>query len=352
MIHSDSVLPNRGIRGAVLALTLGALLVPVTARGADLAKIGTTAITEGEVEVFAADAFREAKLQKAQADAAYAKQLHELREGATRQLVQDRLFEAEAKERGVSKEDLFAAEVAAKVAPVGDADVDQFYEQYKERMGGQSKEQLANDIREYLNRQRQSEVMGGFVGTLEKKFGVTYLIEPYRAAVSAVGGPTKGGAKAAVTIVEFSDFQCPVCAVVQPTLKAIADRYGDKVQIAFRQFPLDSIHPAARKAAEASLCAHEQGKFWELHDAMFGNQQALEIALLKAKAKELGIDSAKFDECVDSSRYAAEVQQDVEAGVVAGVGGTPTMFINGRPFEGGVPLEMLTAAIDEELAKK
>lgn len=351
---SPSVL--RGNRGTLLALALGTFLAPALLSATDatkpVAKIGAAAVTQAEVEAFAADAFREARLQKLQAETAYNKQLHELREGATRQLVQDRLLEAEAKERGISKDDLFAAEVAAKVAPVSDADVDQFFEQYKERLGGQSKEQLAGDIREYLARQRQGEVTQAFVGTLEKKFAVSYLIEPFRVAVAAEGGPIKGGAKAPVTIVEFSDFQCPVCAVVQPTIKAIHEKYGDKVQIAFRQFPLDSIHPAARKAAEASLCAHEQGKFWELHDAMFGNQQALEVAQLKAKAKELGFDAAKFDECLDSGRHADAVQKDLEAGVVAGVGGTPTMFINGRPFEGGVPLETLTAVIDEELSGK
>jgi protein-disulfide isomerase len=168
--------------------------------------------------------------------------------------------------------------------------------------------------------------------------------------MDAEGFPAKGPAEAAVTIVEFSDFQCPYCSRVLPTLDRIQQSYGDKVRLVFRQFPLRSIHPQAQKAAEASLCAHDQQKFWEMHDAMFGDAKQLGIDQLKAKAASLGLDTEAFNECLDSSRHAEQVQGDVVAGSQAGVTGTPAMFVNGRFLSGAQPYEAIAKLIDEELA--
>jgi protein-disulfide isomerase len=127
--------------------------------------------------------------------------------------------------------------------------------------------------------------------------------------------------------------------------------YAGKVRLVFRNFPLP-FHSKAPKAAEAGLCANEQGKFWEMHDQMFGNQQALSPDDLKASAKKLGLDSAKFDSCLDSSKYAAQVKKDAEAGKEAGVSGTPAFFINGRMISGAQPFEKFKEIIDQELAGK
>ena len=126
------------------------------------------------------------------------------------------------------------------------------------------------------------------------------------------------------------------------------EKYGDKVRIVFRQYPLP-IHQNAQKAAEASLCANDQGKFWEMHDAMFSNQQELGGRQLKAKAAELGLNAEKFNSCLDSGQDAAEVQADMKAGSAAGVSGTPAIFINGRFISGAVPIEQITSVIDDEL---
>ena len=154
-----------------------------------------------------------------------------------------------------------------------------------------------------------------------------------------------------MTIVEFSDFQCPFCKQVVPTLAQITQKYGDQVRLVFRQFPLSSIHPFAEKAAEAALCANEQGKFWEMHDAMFGDQSKLEVSALKVTAGNLGVDKAKFDECLDSGRFAQRIKDDETAGSLVGVSGTPAIFINGRSFSGAQPYDALASAIDEEIAK-
>jgi len=136
-----------------------------------------------------------------------------------------------------------------------------------------------------------------------------------------------------------------------PTLDQITQKYGDQVRLVFRQVPLTSIHPFAHKAAEAALCANEQGKFWQMHDDMFGDQTKFEVAALKTSAAGLGVDKAKFDECLDSGRFAERIKEDEKAGALVGVSGTPAIFINGRSYSGAQPFDVLSQVIDEEIAK-
>jgi protein-disulfide isomerase len=260
------------------------------------------------------------------------------------------LQELEAAEAGVSVEELVAREVEAKVAPVTDADVDAFYEKNQARIG-RPEEQIAPQIRDYLTRERRAQATNAWMAALREKYAVTTMLEPPRVQVAADGFPTKGPVEAPVTIVEFSDFQCPYCSRIAPTLKQVTDKYPSDVRFVFRQYPLNDIHPNAQKAAEASLCANEQGKFWEMHDAMFANQRALGVEELKASAVGLGLDAAAFDACLDSGRMAPVVAADLQAGSVAGVSGTPAMFVNGRFVSGAVPFEQLDKLIGEELAR-
>jgi protein-disulfide isomerase len=154
-----------------------------------------------------------------------------------------------------------------------------------------------------------------------------------------------------VTIVEFSDFQCPFCLRVMPTLKRIQSTYGDKVRLVWKDYPLTNIHPEAFKAAEAANCAREQGKFWEYHDRLFGNQQALFVDSLKQYAAETGLDTARFNQCLDSAKYGSRVQEHVQLGSQLGVSSTPSVFINGRAVTGAQPYETFAAVIDEELER-
>ena len=171
-----------------------------------------------------------------------------------------------------------------------------------------------------------------------------------RVEVESEGYPAQGPADAPVTIVEFSDFECPFCSRVVPTLERVKEEYGDKVRLVFRHFPL-SMHPNAPKAAEASMCAHDQGKFWQMHDLMFEEQKQLSVVDLKSKAERLELDTEQFNQCLDSDKYADEVQQDMQAGQQAGVTGTPAMFVNGRLVSGAVPFEQIAPVIDSELAR-
>ena len=136
-----------------------------------------------------------------------------------------------------------------------------------------------------------------------------------------------------------------------PTLDKVTETYGDQVRLVFRQFPLHSIHPQAQKAAEAALCANDQGKFWEMHDAMFGDQRNLDVAQLKSTAAGLELDATAFGQCLDSGQHAERVNSDLQAGMEAGVTGTPALFINGRFLSGAQPFEAISKVIDDELRR-
>jgi len=164
--------------------------------------------------------------------------------------------------------------------------------------------------------------------------------------------PALGPEEAPILIVAFSDFQCSYSArFAQQTLGQILDAYTDQVRFVFRDFPLASIHPQAQKAAEAAQCAHDQGKFWEYHDLLFQNQQALDVDSLKDYARQSGLDMGTFADCLDTDRHFAEVQHDLTDGQSYGVGGTPSFFINGRLLVGAQPFSAFQAIIEEELGQ-
>lgn len=160
--------------------------------------------------------------------------------------------------------------------------------------------------------------------------------------------PYAGSDDAKIVIVEFSDFQCPFCTQAFPVVREIISMYGDQIKFVYRDFPNSTIHPQAQKAAEAGECASEQDKFWELHDKLFINSD-LSVSAIKQYAIEIGIDADQFNECLDSDRYYEEVQQDFASGIVAGVDGTPTFFINGTKFEGVISVNSFQNIIDELL---
>ena len=161
----------------------------------------------------------------------------------------------------------------------------------------------------------------------------------------------KSPTDAEVEIVEFSDFECPYCSGLLPTLKQVEKAYGDKVRIVYRQFPLTAIHPHAQKAAEASLCANEQQHFWEFHDSLFSNQRDLTVEALKRRAEEMKLDAAAFNACLDSGKQADAITKDIDEGARAGVTGTPALFINGRLLSGNQPYASIADVIEDELQR-
>ncbi|TMB62107.1 MAG: DsbA family protein, partial [Deltaproteobacteria bacterium] len=152
-------------------------------------------------------------------------------------------------------------------------------------------------------------------------------------------------------IVEFSDFHCPFCRRVLPTLAQLESQYGEKIKLVFRDFPIDNLHPEASKAHEAARCANEQGKFWAYHDKLFASPPKSSPEIFKGFAKDLGLNVTAFESCFASGKYQAAVKKDIEEGNRVGVTGTPAFFINGRIISGAQPLEAFARVIDDELAR-
>ena len=182
---------------------------------------------------------------------------------------------------------------------------------------------------------------------LKKDNQVSIKLSEPRQVVEAKG-PARGPPSAPVTLVEFSDFQCPFCGKAHDTVEQVMQTYAGKVKLVFRHFPLD-FHKNAEKAAEASMCANEQGKFWEYHDVLFKNQQTLEVPQLKDHAKDVGLDTASFSACLDSGKYKKAIDEDMAAGQRVGVTGTPAFFVNGVMINGAQPFDEFKKVIDQEL---
>jgi protein-disulfide isomerase len=163
-------------------------------------------------------------------------------------------------------------------------------------------------------------------------------------------GPSRGPADAKVTVIEFSDYQCPFCKRAEPTVQALLQKYPTQVRLVYRHMPLDGLHPRARAAAIAAVCAEQQGKFWEYHDALFQNQQALSDTDLDKYAADLGLDAGKFKTCRQDPATETRVNTDAAAARQAGLTGTPAFFVNGILISGARPIEDFTRWIDQELA--
>jgi protein-disulfide isomerase len=267
------------------------------------------------------------------------------------QLIGDKLLAQEAARRGIPVAKLLQDEVAEKTPPVSEADVNAFIAQNRARLPRTDDAELRPRVAQYLEQQRANQQRESFIADLRARTPVRVYLkeaEPVRVKVDAKTGFGLGPVGAPVTIVEFSDFQCPHCRAVIPTLKQLVARYPDRVRVVFRDFPLANLHPDAPLAHEAARCAGEQGQFWPYHDVLFEQTNATPPAL-KQYAADLKLDTQKFGQCLDSGRYRAAVDADVAEGSRLGVSGTPTFFINGRPLVGNVPLAEFQRAVEREL---
>jgi protein-disulfide isomerase len=310
------------------------------------ARVGNRTITVKEVDERWR---RDDAAQHAQA----VQQLYDGRKNALDAIIADMLIAEAAKAKGMNAEQFTEAEVTRRIKPVTEGQVVSFFQQNQGQMQGRDLAAMSPAIRRYLEEQERGTAYRALVGELRKAGPrVDMIIDAPRYNVEiAPDDPVLGSAKAAVTVIEFSDFQCPFCQRVMPTMKQLRETYGDRVRIVWKDFPLTSIHPQAFKAAEAGQCAREQGKFWEYHDRLFANQQALQPDSLKKYATEVGLDAAKFNACVDTSKYGDRVREGVAQGSRLGVNSTPTLYVNGRMLSGAQPYEAIAAVIDEELAR-
>jgi protein-disulfide isomerase len=277
-------------------------------------------------------------------------QLYEVRRNGVDELISEYLLEQTAKSRGLSADQLLQQEVDSKVGEVTAKDVEDFYTANQARIRKPLNE-VRPQILNYLQQNKLTEARRAYLKGLRDKAQVKMYLQPPIIEVSAEGAPSKGADNAPITIVEFSDFQCSYCKRVLNVLDQVLERYPNQVRLAFRDFPILSIHPHAQKAAEAAHCAAEQGKFWEYHDLLFEKQEAIPNANFAEQAKALDLEVTAFQTCLDSRKYKEKVERNHADGVKAGVSGTPAFFINGRLLSGAQPLEAFKAVIDEELER-
>ena len=308
-------------------------------------RIADQTITLGELDAWIKDQLFQQETQNGEAA-----KLYEVRAQGAENLISQRLLEAEAKKLGQDADSLLEAE-AKKRTSIADAEVQRFYDEHKASFGERPVDEVKAQIRDHLERRRAPEAAREYVDSLRQAAKVAVLLERARTNVEPIG-PTRGPADAPITIVEFSDYQCPFCRRAEPTLQQVLSRYEGKVRFVFRHFPLDRIHPQARGASEAAACADQQGKFWPFHEQLFADNAKLDRAGLDALAEKTGLDTAAFKLCLDERRTQALVEKDVEAGSAAGVSGTPAFFINGIPLRGALPAADFQRVIDEELAAK
>ena len=297
-----------------------------TDQGAPVAKWNGGSITSGELDAL----------------------VYEQKKQALDQLLVRKLVEQKAKAENITPEALWKREVTDKIKKPTDAEMKQFYDEQSKRQPLPAFDQIKDQIAQYMERPAAQAAQTAYVDKLKKDMGVEIALKPPRIEVAA-DGPSKGPPSAPITIVMFSDFQCPYCSRAEETVGKVMKAYDGKVRVVFRDFPLP-IHPQAEKAAEAAHCAGDQGKYWEMHEKLFANQKALEPAALKGYAKELGLDQAKFDKCLESGDKAKVVEANRKAGEKVGVTGTPAFFVNGLQLTGAQPFEEFKTIIDGELA--
>ena len=319
-------------------------------KGRVLARVNGVAVTEDEVRQAAASDLKKLRLTRLQYEAKHKEKVHEAVESNLNRLVGLKLLEQEAERRSLPVQELLRLEVSAGLKQPTDQEVAGFYQSNRKKLK-KSLEEMSGEIRRYLGRQRYQKRYQVFVDRLRAASRVESFLEPNRVEIRTLSSPALGPVDAPVTLVEFSDFQCPYCARLAPVVKRIAGEYPGQVRVVFRQFPLRSIHAQAQKAAEASLCAFDQDRFWEMHDALFADIKKLGPEDLTARAGKLNLDLEAFSQCLESGKYAATVQQDLEDGMAAGVSGTPAVFINGRVLKASKPYDGIKKVVEEELQR-
>lgn len=279
-------------------------------------------------------------------------EVYRTKEQAVNESVESKLLETEAKKKNVSKEQLLEQEAGGPADVISDEDVASFLQ--SKGIDPKDPKIRKEDVKNYLSYRKKFDRRQGYLAKLREGAGVKILLaepESPKLTVNTDGYPSWGNPKAPVTIVEFSDFQCPFCSRAIPTLTRIKQEYGpEKVRIVFRDMPLPA-HPRAVPSALAAHCANEQGKFWEYHDVLFNNQAKLEDEDLKKYAKDLNLDAAKFEECYTSKRHEGILKKSSDEAQNLGIQATPSFVINGALLQGAQPFERFKEKIDRAAKK-
>jgi len=302
-----------------------------------LAQVGDISISNKQVE---AKASKELSAIEAE--------IYEIKRYALREIIANTLLEEEARSLDISLEE-FLDRIETQASPVTEEAVAEYYKKNKERIPG-SFEGVKDRIEQYLVRRSKKDEMNKVLRDLREKYPVTIFMKPPRQEVELPENPlSRGPVGAPVTIVEFSDFQCPFCKKAAGLVTKLLQEYPGKIRVIYQDLPLVAIHPNAFNAALAARCANEQNAFWSYHDILFANQDALDTDSLKKYAAGLALDTTSFNSCLDSKKYKKDIEKDMEAADQYGFSGTPAFLINGRSVRGVLPFAAFQEIIDEEL---
>ena len=338
---------------AVLALALAACSDSKQAENAAAAgpddtmvagRIGGKNVTVGEV-----DAWIKNQLFNQSTRGKNPLKVYEVRNRALEQMASEQAIEQEATKAGKDRETLVKEEVERRAA-VSDEEVQKYYDENKDRFRNMPFEKVSPAVKRQLLAQRHAAAMQEYVGSLRATLGYENQLEPPRFEIAVGASPTQGPEGAPITLVEFSDYECPFCKAVAPILKQVQERYPTQLRLVYKNFPLEA-HPQAKPAAEATMCAAEQGKFWEYHQKLFEKTPQIGTEQLASIAAEAGLDTVQFEECLRSHRATTVVQADLDAGKQAAVAGTPSFFVNGVALAGNRTLNDFAQAIDAELGR-
>jgi protein-disulfide isomerase len=282
------------------------------------------------------------------------KREYDLKMDRLNKLMVERLVGAEAKKNNMALEEFVNKKVIGGEPKISDSEYNKFVKE-KHVPESQLNPQLKERIVAYLQSLKKQEMVQAYLAKLTKEQPVEVYFQKPKMNVNVDPGnsPMFGGEHAPVTIVEFSDFQCPFCSKAAETVNELKKKYGNKIRLYFRMFPLP-MHKDARPAAEAALCVNDQGtpKYWKFHDLLFKNQDKLTADNFVKWAKEAGASEDKFKACVAAHQFAKQVSEDSAYGEKIGVKSTPTFFINGQLINGALPVDQFSDIIDEELAEK
>ena len=326
---------NFVIAAAMAVLSSGCVWAQADA-GNVVAEVGGVKITMGELEQQESARLLSAHYSYYQAETK-----------ALNDLIDKKILEQKAQKEHLTVEQLLDRDVNSKVK---DPTEDQMKVYYEGLETEQPYEEVRGKILDKIRELRANKIKAAYIKELHAATLVAVMLEPPQVNVNTQNAPTLGSDKAAVTLVEFADYECPYCQKVAADVKKLKADYGDKLTLTYKDFPLP-MHSRAEKAAEATRCASKQGKYWELHDELFKSKE-LDVDQIKAQARALKLDPAQFDKCLDSGEEASVVDQDKKEGMRLGINGTPSFFINGRFLSGAVDYAALRQVVDQQLASQ
>lgn len=275
--------------------------------------------------------------------------IYQIKKRVLNDLIEQKLIETAAKEEGLSPDEYLEKMIGRKVTEPTDDEIKAVYEASKGK-NTQPLNKVRDQIAGYLRQNQIKKLRSDLIAKLRAEKEVRLFMDAPRVEIDIKGAPSTGPKRAKVTLVEFSDYQCPFSGRARSTVMQLLDNYKDKIRYVYRDFPL-SFHRESQKAHEAAHCAGDQGKYFEYSRKLFANQKKLSIKHLKSYAKELGLNSKKFNKCLDSGEHADDVKHSIEVGSLAGVSGTPAFFINGIPLTGAQPMVAFTEIIESELQR-